>query len=387
MPILAMRRKKQEIKPSILLQLPTEIRLMVWEHVFGNQAIHLLYLPQDDGTWQWKSSFCVGDETAHKLGHRLGTYNKDLSKFVTSQLQCYGQTRTYWEQGTTTNVLEKSINAQVDLRALRTCHLLYLEAMPILYSQNTFICLHPWQFGVFIDGRTDRQKKYLQRFHFDLHLFGWQRRLNLWRSEFSLERLSQLDGVKQVHFHIGKPRRADTGANLLALIDHWRVIKAVKLEWENRENAVASLATEYQLLAENGHEDENEDENADPEPEQRQEQSMVIASNQDTKLHKTKHLEHYSPASYIGLMARDVLVQELLENGIEGRNAEGENNDIGLVYPVSKTEFALMRERYHLGYATSPPVKILPKSKTSLIDRMNQWRKQHGTSKRIAYQM
>jgi len=353
------RKKAATVEParSLLLQLPAEIRMLIWEELYGHQTVHLIYIPFDDDCGVWNTSLCVSGPHAHKEGHRLGTWDKSRDGIVKNQLQCYGETRKYWSQES----CHEHDNPSVDLRALRACKTLHQELEQVVYQKTIFVVTHPWSFGLFVDERTKQQLRYLRTFHFELARMGWQTRLHLWKHEFAYHRLSTLVALQTIHFHFGKGRRPDTGRNLMSLIDHWRAVNSIELDLEDKRNVHARLKPG--LTKEPG-DSVNE---------------LIIGQ---------RHvLEKYGTGASVNLFAREMLIQEMLELGVEGIPAEDPANE-ALHTPVTDAEWHLMRGRYRLCYATYPPflppappgVTFLVAPKSFISSKMGDWRKKRRKS-------
>jgi hypothetical protein len=243
------RLSKSSIHPqtcALLTRLPVELRIMIYEEVLGHSILHVVSLPG-----------------------RMGVYKCPIPYPADSDYRrtCIPLKRTFSTDGVRHPFLPASMGELYPKRSfpisqlplLQTCRQIYVEAIDILYSTNTFDFEHPEYFIWFV--RTIRPSKLatissLQiMWHpatYDLRQWSDMcaiistqmlglKYLSVWLSDWDLDQAPQQDrlvapllwvrGLREFNLHVGKYARDLLSRNIpVALTPLAKKVKRLSLQ-------------------------------------------------------------------------------------------------------------------------------------------------------------
>jgi len=143
-------------KHSRLLQLPPEIRLLIWTSVCGDKLLHIYRGDDDDRVAYLICRSQDSEEAIHKRFIKRGNYSiKNLPEYVDP-----------WSYHTTCELHHDNL----DLRLLRVCKLIYGEAKLIPYQTNTFSFKSPVALTRFYLNFPIEHRDKVRRLHLHMEL-------------------------------------------------------------------------------------------------------------------------------------------------------------------------------------------------------------------------
>lgn len=223
---------------SPLLKLPAEIRQKIWSALLGDHVIHVAHRRRDhfysdpcevdfdeDGEYttpptcacffgqpEWRHGVCASERT------EVEQYNSWKSQTKVRAEAENGETRSYilrdgdefYEDPCKESCLPQLVDVKpgdhdhelekLDLRALRACRQIYVEANKILWQSNTFAFDCGYDFSSFAANRNTVQKQLWRslRVNMDIDHFA----LDEWTRAFSLKTMRSIKNLRVLHAHI-----------------------------------------------------------------------------------------------------------------------------------------------------------------------------------------
>lgn len=142
-------------KHSRILQLPHEIKTLIWTYVCGDKLLHVHLDTRDLVTYRICHSHDT-EEAIHKRFMNRGKYTiRSLPEYIDPWMYhstCAGE-KDY-----------------LDLRFLRVCKSIYEEAKPIPYRTNTFSFAYPAAFTQFHNTFPRHHKDKVRRLHLHMQM-------------------------------------------------------------------------------------------------------------------------------------------------------------------------------------------------------------------------
>lgn len=217
---------------TLLLKLPQEIKDKIYEYICGGQFVHVHFgagkcdgLPHHHicplNTSNNDNHVCSG-QICHTQDHsdktRLLFHHEDCSseyfyRPTASRIFTTHFVGTCTLSSTPTHFtdLPKAAFA-LDLRFLRTCRQIYMEAKAVLYSSNTFCLEHSWVFTKFFSGRDVKGALGIRNMRLSMTNGSW----NGWQQ--CLREICKLQFLQKIRLEIESyPNRRPKGSEFTVL--------------------------------------------------------------------------------------------------------------------------------------------------------------------------
>lgn len=168
---------------SLLLDLPTELRLLVWEHLYADSLIHVFH---DSESTRWISVQCTQPESFLKLRN---DDSLPLCPALAVVSELWDPVRPRHE------ACQDAVDRQTRVRMgpMLACRQFHAEIEPILYSRNTFQIESGISFALFVDGRTEQQRAWLRHLRLDMNFFTSRSTSTTeWLAALGLTRMTRL---------------------------------------------------------------------------------------------------------------------------------------------------------------------------------------------------
>ncbi|KAL8725042.1 MAG: hypothetical protein Q9181_006564 [Wetmoreana brouardii] len=209
---------------SPLLQLPLEIRNIIWAGVLGDRLIHIddhsdlsdEFRTEIYGSMRhsmhysgshkeyfrnpWRHVVCKDDCSEHVPGPRRVIRDRDGVEH-TYWPAPHQSCNTYYELQDPALPFDFYNHETMRLTVLRSCRQVYGEANQILWATNTFSFQHPMAFKRFLIARKVHQKRLIQKLRFEL---DWEFRKNVrrWDNSLTVPVIHSLSGLRTLRLQI-----------------------------------------------------------------------------------------------------------------------------------------------------------------------------------------
>lgn len=191
---------------SPLLQLPFEVRDLIWTELLGGRLIHVVCrtLPHDWSSdppvYVWGHVVCENDcpENGAKGNKGYGSKKKKKEHLPKPHESCDEKLS---HVGTKESPVQDSNHSTMSLGLLRACRQTYAEANQILWGSNTFSFTDGITLTQLMTARTIHQKRLIGSLRLEMDWFFEQHRKD-WNSALSMALFKTLSGLRNLRLYI-----------------------------------------------------------------------------------------------------------------------------------------------------------------------------------------
>jgi len=237
LPELTLNSIKRNETESPLLKLPAEIRKQIWRALLGDRVIHVAHRRRDHfysdpcevefdehgeyvtpptcpcffGHPEWRHGVCTCKRTELEEFEAWKSETQARAEAEKCGTRCgkHAEGDVFYEDPCKESCLPQLVNVdsnhnheleKLDLRALRACRQIYVEANPVLWTTNTFAFDCGYDFTLFAANRNTLQRQLWRslRVNIDIDHFASDE----WNRAFSMKVMRSLKNLRVLHAHI-----------------------------------------------------------------------------------------------------------------------------------------------------------------------------------------